>query len=348
MQVMGGITIKDVAREAGVSPSAVSHALNPNPNSTVGVSEKTARRVREAVQKVDYRPHCGARSMRSNRFKNIGVFVVRQGEDSRPPEGYLMGVFDAAQKRGYQVSLVGLDHGVSDYCDYDSSLLREECLDALIVACNHRLSPKIHKALDDLELPVVYVNDRYEHNAIWLDDCIGGHIMTDYLQERGYRKIAFVLPKYFPNQKLEQLHCSAEERIEGYCQSMAAAGLEPDVRMIEISETVKVNQRIMDDWLYDADGALPEAIFAYDDDLANIIAKMLMRKNIRMPEDIALAGYNGTYASLCAWRPLTTVRIPCYEMGRGAFEMALNSIGSIRCKVPSIRFRPELVIGEST
>ena len=73
------------------------------------------------------------------------------------------------------------------------------------------------------------------------------------------------------------------------------------------------------------------------------------RKKIRIPEDVVLAGYNGAYASLCSWRPLTTMRIPSYEMGKAALELALKIVEDPGQKeFPSIMFRPELVIGEST
>ncbi len=246
MPVANRITIKDVAREAGVSVTAVSHALNPNPGSTIRVSEATVMRVQEAVRRTGFRPHAGARSMRSNRFNNIGFLVVRKGVDSRPPEDYLMGVNDAAHRKGYRVVLVGLEQGEDDYRKSISSLLREKSLDALVVASYHQLSSVIHEALADLDLPVVYVNDRYKHNSVWVDDRLGGRIMTDYLLERGYRDIVFALRQHFPGQRVEQMHCSAVERLEGYRQSMADAGLKPDVRMIEIPEPLRPQSRLFD------------------------------------------------------------------------------------------------------
>jgi LacI family transcriptional regulator len=346
---MARVTIKDVAREAGLSLGAVSQALSPNPRSTIKVSEKTVLRVQEAARKVGFRPHAGARSVRSNKFNNIGFFVAKKGVYTRPPEGYLMGVSDAAQRRGYRVILVGMENGEGHYQETVPSLLREKNLDALVVASYHHLSTLIHDELADSGLPVVYVNDRHEQNSSWLDDQAGGRIMTDFLLERGYRNIVFALRTHSENQGMEDMHYSALERIEGYRQAMAAAGLEPDVRTIQMKEMLEVNQRIPDEWLFGDGKPLPDAVFAYDDDLANSSAKQFYRKGISVPEDIGLAGYNGAYASLSAWRPLTTMRIPAYEMGYAALELALQIIEDpSQKKFPSIMFRPELVIGEST
>jgi DNA-binding LacI/PurR family transcriptional regulator len=344
---MARVTIKDVAKEAGLSLGAVSQALSPNPGSTIKVSEKTVLRVQEAARKIGFRPHAGAKSVRSNKFHNIGFFVAKKGIYTRPPEGYLMGVSDAAQRRGYRIILVGLENGAGHYQETVPSLLREKNLDALVVASYHQLSSMIHDELTDMGLPVVYVNDKHENNSTWLDDQAGGRIMTDYLLERGYRNIVFALRTHSENQRPEDMHYSAIERIEGYRQSMVAAGLEPDVRTIQMKEMLEVNQRIPDEWLIGK--PLPDAILAYDDDLANSIAKLLYRKNIRIPDQIGLAGYNGAYASLSSWLPLTTMRIPAYEMGYAALELALQIIeDSGQKEFPSIMFRPELVIGEST
>lgn len=346
---MARVTIKDVAHEAGVSLGAVSQALNPNPNSTIKVGEATILKVQTAARKIGFRPHAGARSVRSNRFHNIGFFVAKKGAYTRPPEGYLMGVSDAAQRRGYRIILVGMENGEGHYQETVPSLLREKNLDALVVASYHHLSTLIHDELADSGLPVVYVNDKHEKNAAWLDDQVGSRLMTDYLLERGYRNIVFALRTHSENQPLTEMHYSAIDRIEGYRKAMTAAGAEPDVRTIQMKEMLEVNQRIPDEWLFSDGKPLPDAIFAYDDDLANSIAKLLYRKNIRIPDQIGLAGYNGAYASLSSWLPLTTMRIPAYDMGYAALNLALNSIeGSGQKECPSIAFRPELVIGEST
>ncbi|VGO18511.1 LacI family DNA-binding transcriptional regulator [Pontiella sulfatireligans] len=347
---MGRVTIKDVAREAGVSLGAVSQALSPNPKSTIKVGDATIMKVQKAAAKLGFRPHAGAKSVRSNKFHNIGFFMAKKsGSLDRPPEGYLTGVSDAAQKRGYRIVLVGMESGQGNYQDVVPSLLREKNLDALVVASYHHLSALIHDELENMGLPVVYVNDKHEFNSAWVDDLDGARMMTDYLIERGSKNVVFAMRTHFEGQRIEDMHYSARMRIEGYTAAMKAAGLEPDIRTIMMRETLDFNQRIPDDWLFGNGRPLPDAIFAYDDDLANSIAKIMYRKGIRIPEDIALAGYNGAYASLCAWRPLTTMRIPSFEMGYTALELAIQIIeGSGQKEFPSIKFRPELVIGEST
>lgn len=346
---MARVTIKDVAKEAGVSLGAVSQALSPNPNSTIKVGDATVMKVKKAADKLGFRPHAGAKSVRSNRFHNVGFFVAKKGVLDRPPEGYLMGVSDAAQKRGYRIVLVGMESGQGQYQDVVPSLLREKNLDALVVASHHHLSAVIHDELENMNLPVVYVNDKHEANSAWVDDYNGARMMTDYLIERGARSVVFAMRLHSDDQKIEDMHYSAEMRVDGYTAAMQAAGLEADVRKVVMGETLEFNQRIPDDWLFGGGKELPDAIFAYDDDLANSIAKIMYRKSIRIPEDIAIAGYNGAYASLCAWRPLTTMRIPSYDMGYAALELALKLIeDSGRKEFPSIKFRPELVIGEST
>jgi len=346
---MKRITIKDVAREAGVSLGAVSQALSPNPSSTIKVSAATSLKVQAAARTLGFRPHAGAKSVRSNKFHNIGFFIAKKGAFDRPAEGYMMGVCDAAQKRGYRVVLVGMENVEGHYQDVVPSLLREKNLDALVVASYHHCSAVIHDELKNMDLPVVYLNDKHEFNSTWLDDLSGARMMTDYLIERGCKDVVFAMRTHTEGQKIEDMHYSAQMRIDGYTAAMKAAGREPDIRIVTMREALDFNQRIPDQWLFGDGKPLPDAIFAYDDDLANSIAKIMYRKGIRIPEDIALAGYNGAYASLCSWRPLTTMRIPAYDMGFAALELALRIIeDSSQKEFPSVMFHPELFIGEST
>lgn len=341
------VTIKDVAAEAGLSLGAVSQALNPNPSSTIKVSDATVERVRETAQKLGFLPHAGARSVRSNRFHNIGFFFARKGRYTRPSEGYLRGVSDAAQENGYRITLVGFESAPGKVQAAVSSLFQEKNLDALIVASYHQFSTQIHDALVDMGFPVIYANDYHLLNSIWVDDHAGGRMMTEHLIQRGYRSIVFALRGHLKAQKLEEMHYSARARLEGYAEAMKKAGLRPDIRMVHMPEALEVNQPIPSDWLLGQ--ALPDAIFAYDDDLANSVARLLMRQGIRIPEEMGLAGYNGGYSALSAWRPLTTMQIPSYEMGYAALELAIKLIEKDDVtSLKSIRFVPELIAGETT
>jgi LacI family transcriptional regulator len=342
------VTIKDVAREAGLSLAAVSQALRPTEGSTAKVSEDTRKRVAEVARRLRYRRHSGAGSIRSARFHNIGFHVAKMGPRTRAPEGYLLGVVEEAMRREYRVIFTPLPTEPGRFREDVPAILQEKHLDALVIASHHAMTAEIHAELKGEGLPIVFLNDRHPQNAVYVNDVAGARRMTRHLIDRGYRRITFLLRKSRLNPPLAHLHHSARERIRGYRQAMRAAGLQPDVRTVAMQDIMEVTERMPENWLPD-NKPVPEAIFCYDDDLANSVAKLLYRRGLRVPDDIGLAGYNGSYASLCAWSPLTTMAIPTYEMGCAASSMALKLIGGEgEIEVPSVRFDSSLMIGEST
>ncbi|RYD46993.1 MAG: hypothetical protein EOP85_06325, partial [Verrucomicrobiaceae bacterium] len=92
-----------------------------------------------------------------------------------------------------------------------------------------------------------------------------------------------------------------------------------------------------------------DAVIAYDDDLANLIGRTAGERGVSVPTDLAIAGFNGDYASMSAWQRLTTVRIPSYEMGRKAAEMAFELVAAgSGAALPSSVHHPTLVVGKTT
>ena len=92
-----------------------------------------------------------------------------------------------------------------------------------------------------------------------------------------------------------------------------------------------------------------DAVIAYDDDLANLIGRTATDRGVPIPGSLAIAGFNGDYASLSAWKRVTTMRIPAYEMGRKAAEMAFHLVASgSDARLPSFVYRPTLITGQTT
>ncbi len=340
-------TQKDIALEVGVSIAAVSEALNPRQSSTIHIPKKTAEKIRSVARRIKYRPHAGARSIRTSRFRNMGFFVAKQGFYTHLPDGYLGGFHDAADKRGYCVSMIQLPQEVDQVQDRLPAIFDQHNLDALVIASYHYITKHIHERLLEDRLPVVYINDSQRSNATYMDDVRGSEIMTCHLISRGYRKICFTHRKPPHNPDIKDMHYSALARQQGYEKAMREAGLEPKVVFFFATEVIGYGEVFPDNWWDQVKAS--DAIFASDDELANRIARFFYQQNIRVPDDMGLAGYNGDYAALSAWRRLTTMRVPAYEIGVAAFEMALQLLESPELqRVPSRVFVPELVVGETT
>ena len=340
-------TIRDIARHTGLSTAAVSHALRPRKDSNIKLHEDTVHRVRKAAAELNYRPHSGARSIRSNRFHTIGYFVAKTGQFTHTPYGYMAGVHDVAEEHGFRITLIRLPRSAEDIGATIPSVFTERNLDALVIESYNELAYQIYQRIKDARMPVVFVNDRHRTNSVYVDDEWGAAELTTHLLAQGYQRIAYVQRTTLDGPPVAKMHHSAADRVKGYRKAMQKAGREPVCLTVRTAAAVGPGVELSDDdW---REIASHDAVVAYDDDLANLIARTAYGRRKRIPDSLAIAGFNGDYASMCAWRRLTTVRIPSYEMGRRAAEMALELIdGPPGTTLPSSLFRPALVLGETT
>ncbi len=334
-------TLKDIADSLGVSTATVSHALSPNPSSNIKLPEETVRRVREEAEKLNYRVHAGARSIRTRIFQNLGFFMAKRGK-AHSPEGLLAGVHDAAEEKGFRITHIRFPESMEDFEKHIPSVLNERNLDAIIIGSYHPVSSLIHEKLKGDNLPVVYLNDKHSSNSVYIDDVFGAETMTRYLVEKGHKRICLTLRK----PPFEKMHHSVADRIKGYTKAMENAGLETTIRTVFSQEVVGTPMQYPDDWDQTIDHC--DAVFAFDDDLANQIGRYLYKRGIRCPDDISPVGYNGDYGSLSSWIDLATMEIPSYEMGKVGFEMVSNLITNRNTRSePSIIMKPRLREGAS-
>lgn len=341
------ITIRDIARAAGLSTAAVSHALRPRADSTIKLQAETIERVKKVAREMNYQPHSGARSIRSNSFNTIGFFVAKTGQFTNTPYGYMAGVHDIAEEHGFRMNLIRLPRTIEDIDKAMPSVFSERNLDALIIESYSELAYQIYERVQASRLPVVFVNDRHKTNSVYVDEQWAAVQVTEHLLERGYQRICFVQRRTLGGPPIKKMHHSALDREKGYSKTMRKAGREPVCHTVHTKDVVGLDVELSpEDW--DAI-AQHDAVIAYDDDLANLIARAAYDRQLRIPDSLAIAGFNGDYASLSAWQRLTTLRIPSYEMGRKAAEMAFDLVSKgIDTALPSAVFRPTLILGQST
>lgn len=334
---------------AGVSTATVSQALRPSENSNIKLQDETIERVKSVAKQLNYRPHSGARSIRSKHFGTLGYFVAKNGLFVHTPVGYMAGVHDAAEANAYRITHIRLPHRMDELSGTLPSVFTEHNLDALVIESYSEMADRIHDALKDSDFPVIYLNDRHEFNSVYADDVEGSRLIVRHMLSKGYRNLCFVLRRNLGfTGRIEDMHHSSKDRIFGFNEELQANGLkgalvELEKDVVSLGAGGDLND---DDWskLKDFDG-----IVVYDDDLANMVGRYCYRNGIRMPDDIALASFNGDYGSLCAWQRLTTIKIPSYEMGLKATRMALDLVvGGKNDSIPSVAFTPELIIGETS
>lgn len=296
--------LQDVADAANVSFITAWRALN-EPHR---VREKTRKKVEEAALEVGYVVNAVARSLVTSRSGVVGL-IVPTLEDSIF-SATVQGLSDTLSQSGLEM-LMGISH-------YDST--REEELlrafvgrqiDALV------LTGKVHSAatrqlLGKAQIAVVEIWDVPETP---LDLYVGfsnidmARVATEYLISKGYRHIAFVSP---------QGRSRATERQAGYCSAMRAAGLEEAVNCISAPATLYGGAKALDELM--ANTPRPDAIFFNGDTPAVGAHLHGAALGLKYPDDVALMGLHDTDISSRVNPPLTTVRIPRYDIGKYAAE----------------------------
>lgn len=341
------ITIKDIARTAGLSTAAVSHALRPHPNSNIKLHQETIDRIKKVAADLNYQPHSGARSIRSNSFNTIGYFMAKTGVLFSTPYGYMAGVHDIAEAHGFKMTLIRLPQAIDDITTAMPTVFSERNLDALIIESYCELGYQIYERIQALRMPVIFINDRHETNSVYSDDEWAAAELTRHMLGMGYQRICFLHRRTEAGPPIEKMHHSAMDREMGYRKAMRIAGRDAVTHTVMTRDVVGLDVELQpDDWEIIT---RHDAIIAYDDDLANLVARNAYDRNLRIPDSLAIAGFNGDYASLSAWQRLTTMRLPSYEMGRKAAEMAFELVdGRIKTGLPSVVFRPVLIPGQTT
>lgn len=330
------ITIKDVARKAGLSISTVSLVINNKGN----VGEETRKKVLKTIEELGYYPARSAKNLASRRTWNIG-FILTEEHFSRSEPFYtkiFIGTELESRKHNYYVLLTTIPSQFSR-----SSIPRfllENNVDGVIFA--GKVSQKYLQYVEEIGLPYILVDydlPGRKVSAVMIDNVRGGEIATEHLISLGYKKIAFI------GGDIE--HPSIRGRLEGYKIALEKAGInceedlcivdEPDTRMIN---GYKACEKLLAKFK-------PEAIFAANDAMAIGCIRFLKEKGIKIPDEVAMVGFDDIEACIHIEPRLTTVRIDKEELGiiavRRLIElMSTPEIGISRTYVPV-----ELVIRES-
>lgn len=318
--------IKDIATMCGVSIAAVSRALKGQP----GLSDETRQRILSIAQAEGY----DFSRLRSGRIKRLLFLLHREHNIASALPFYstvMLGVVDVCRENEIAMSFqpIGPDDAISE-------LISLHQPDALI--CAGYLEPEVLAELRQTALPVALVD-------LWAADfpCVnpdnfhGGFVATRHLLEQGRTRIAFL--------GTSQRHYSIRQRVEGYQQALFDAGLmlAPEYR-VEVPPVKDIEQALVEGMTkLLALAQPPDAIFAYNDVAALVALRECARRGIRVPEDVAIVGFDDIDAAAWSHPPLSTVAVDKRELGRDAFQLLLNDENERRLLLPV-----RLVVRESS
>jgi len=329
-------SIKDVARESGVSAGTVSNVLN-HPER---VAEDTRLRVEEAVRRLRFVRNESARQLRAGSSHTLGLLLL----DAWNPffTEVARGVEDWTFSRGWGILISNSARQVERESMY-LRLLVERQVEGIIVVPNGDLTER----LIDIRrrgIPSVMVDqmDSGEGSmSVSLDDIHGGELAVAHLLELGHRHIAFAGN---PSRVTQ-----VQARLLGATNAIAAASLPVRLSMLKPDDlSIGSGREIGEHLVRLSASERPTALFASSDLLAIGILQILLRHGVRVPDDIAIVGYDDIEFARQAVVPLTSIRQPAYEMGRTAAELITGQLSGTPPQQRHIVFEPNLMVREST
>jgi LacI family transcriptional regulator len=334
------VTIKDIAKALGISTSTVSRALRDS----YEISPETKQLVLDCAEKLNYRPNPIALSLKERRSRSIGVVVCEIANSFFSQ--IINGIESIAYDKGYNV-IISQSHESYEREIMDLHYLSSRSVDGLLISLSTETNDISHlQALHQKGLPIVLFDrvnhDIKTHNVV-VDNFKGAYEATEHLLNMGYKNIAAIANSEFLS--------ITTERLAGYKEALAFHGVKYNPSLVkhcfyggmifsEIEEAVNKLFTLKQK---------PDAILTTSDKLTTGCLKTLLRRGLKVPDDIAFVGFSNSDLAELLNPSLTVVRQPAMEMGKAATELLLQLIESKR---PVTQFEnrvltPELVIGRS-
>jgi LacI family transcriptional regulator len=331
------LTIEDIASLAQVSRSTVSRVLNHHP----GVKPAVRARVQQVIHDHNYAPKAAARSLANSRADTIGLLIPRSAAVSLSDPfiaRMIQAIFEAASQQNYfpMLAMLTADMEASFY----HRILRSRHFDGVIMFSSDIDDPILPLLIKDAGPMVVIGRHPFFVDLVSVDveNRAGAHDAVAHLLELGHRRIGLI------NGQLQME--AAQARRDGYKQALLEAGIpiDPDL-MVEgfYSEQASYGATLT---LLDL-AERPTAIFAASDGMAVGALRALHDSSVRVPEDIALVGYDDLPLAAVSTPPLTSVHQPVPDMAAHAVRLLIEQIRG-EGPVPSVRLPTRLVVRESS
>ena len=306
------VTIADVAAHAGVGAGTVSRVLNDSPR----VSERTRRRVLDAIELLDYRPNPLARGLSRGRCQTLGVVVPFFTHASAVER--LRGVAAALDGSRYDLVLFNVESPIHRD-EHFATLTRRDRADGLLIM-SLPPPPGSLRRLAEAGVPLVLLDARGDGvPAVVTDDVDGGRLATEHLLDLGHERIAFIGDE--PDNALG--FTAGRSREEGYRRTMEQAGLPIPPDFVRHGPHVRsVARQLAEELLSGHDR--PTAVFTSSDTQALGVLEAARAAGLDVPGDISVVGFDDVEVS--GYVGLTTVRQPLFESGRLGARVLLDAL----------------------
>lgn len=332
------VTIKDIAKKAGVSVSSVSLVLN---NKNHRIPPDTCKRIWDVANELQYMPNQMAASLVTQKTKTVGLIIpdvtnmffaeIAKGAEAE------------CQRLGYNLILCNTNDNPSSDVEYVNMLVSrwvDGIIFAMAVNAEDNKAKDCFEILSQYEKPVILL-DRVvpHHDSVYVitDNEVGGYLATKHLLELGHRKIGCITGPLGAQ--------SSKQRYYGYLKALIEYNVAFNTGYIKEGDYHTKSGFALAKELFEEDIT---AIFSCNDLMAYGIYQQASLCGRKIPEDLSVVGYDDLQFSELMEVPLTTVHQPAYKMGQDALNLIIQAIYSPKKNYSSITFQPELIVRKST
>lgn len=309
------VTIKDVAKQAGVSISTVSRVIN----NSKPVTDEVKQRVLEVIRRTGYIPNPLARSLVTKKSQLIGV-IVPEVSDSFVNE-MLDGIEEVAKMYDYEILLA------NTYSDKEQemkslNLLRAKQIEGIVMISNKIDNDHI-EYINSLSIPATYISKtarEYDINSVDISNKNATYDMTKYLIDKGHKEIAFIMTS-------KDKTILERERLSGYEKAIIENNLKLDEKLIryagiEYEDGYESMMELLDE------NIVTQAVFVTGDEAAIGAINALNDRGYSVPDDVSVAGFSDVKIARIYRPKLTTVHQPLYDIGAVAIRMVIKLINN--------------------
>jgi DNA-binding LacI/PurR family transcriptional regulator len=323
------VSIKDIARAAGVSPSTVSRALNDHPR----ISQKTKVRIRQLAQELGYTPSLPARSLVTRHTATIGMVITTAADPLLAR--LVQGVEETSERNGYSVFMSSSYRNAERELEVVRSFHERRVTGVIITGS--QIDEGYLQLRDRFPLPIVLTNCRTYPHTVYVDNVGGARQAVEHLVQLGHRRIAFIGA---PHARLRL------DRWAGYKQVLAENNIPLEDELIfegqgTLESGVGAARQIL------AMSRPPTAIFCFNDLTAFGVIRTVRQAGAEVPRDYSVVGFDDLEIAAHYCPSLTTVHQPTYLLGQRAINMLLELIQGNLNPQPE-RLPTELIVREST
>lgn len=337
MRTKKEITIYDIAESLNLSSATVSRGLKDHP----AIRKETKKRILEKAKEMGYRHNHFASNLRRNRTNTIGVIVPRL--NSYFMSSVIAGIEKVVNEAGYNLVISqSLESERKEVASIRTMFNTR--VDGLLVSLAYDTADDSHfKIILDKNIPLIFFDRVFDHplcTSVVIDNFDAGYAMTEHLIRNGCRRIVHITADLRRN--------VYSERLRGYRQALADNGIAYEDNLTFVNNLDEAACLKAVDTILKMD-PMPDGIFSSNDSSAVVCIRELKKAGIKIPEQIAIGGFNNEPISMVVEPNLTTVHYPGYEMGEVSAAILIRKLSkSDNADLNKVVLRHQLIIRQSS